>query len=116
MGLAKFFTAKQPGRAWPNHFKNRQPRSPRRRILFEPLEQRLLLSADTVVAGFTPNLEQGMAAVSAELQQLIHNAPVFQSVVPGVLETQGTGPDAVESSPTVEQILDVSVDIDATTK
>ena len=90
-----------------------------RKFGVESLEPRVLLNADAVVVGFQNALATGMTSVSNELYALIHTPNVvdaFDSVVPGILETQGTGSDAVESSPTVEQLLDSPVDVDAGTK
>src|SRR5688572_30437562 len=90
----------------------RQAKRPRRKTTFETLEGRVLLAADGVVSGFTANLESGLADVGKELQGFIREDDTFNRLVPGVLERQGVGADGVEGSPTVEQILDVSVDVD----
>jgi len=83
-----------------------------RKKSFETLESRVLLSADSTIIGLTANLEGGIGEVGKELQQFIRQDPAFDHLVPGVLERQGTGADAVDGSPTLEQILDVSVDVD----
>ncbi|NDV61616.1 LEPR-XLL domain-containing protein [Puniceicoccales bacterium CK1056] len=67
--------------------------------------------ADAIVAGLSTSTEEGLTAITAALQDLFESNSAFGNVVPGVLETQGTGEDVVESAPTVLQILDMPTDI-----
>jgi hypothetical protein len=72
-------------------------------------------SVGTIVSGFVSNLELGLTEISAALWELFTSSSTFGSVVPGILETQGAGADAVETSPTVLQLLDSPVDVDPNT-
>ena len=77
----------------------------------EPLEPRLLLSADSIVSGLSGSLTNGLGAVSAEIDQLIQDDPVFDKAVPGIVETLTLGDNTYEISPTLEEALNISADV-----
>ena len=76
----------------------RHARRTKRRTSVETLESRVLLAADSVVGGFTANPESGLGEIGKELQQFVRQDPTFDRLVPGVLERQGVGADAVDGS------------------
>ncbi|MES2098682.1 MAG: LEPR-XLL domain-containing protein [Pseudomonadota bacterium] len=85
------------------------------KIGFETFEPRVLLSADT---GIDTGVTVGLAAIGAELSQLLTaddtsiSTEMFDSFVPGILISQGSGADRVEISPTFRQVMSIEVDID----
>ena len=90
----------------------RQSRAYARRVMkFETLEPRLLLSADSVLGGSPDALLDGLTAVSDEIGSLIADDMQLDSYVPGVLVVRGSGDDAVEISPTLQEALNIPVDV-----
>lgn len=86
---------------------------PRRRALLEPLEPRILLSADAIVGGFTPAADAGFDAIYQEFADLLQSEgdALIQSYVPGFLITTGEGEDQVTASPTFGEAMSISVNI-----
>lgn len=82
-----------------------------RRAVMEMCEPRLLLSADSVLAGSEDAFLDGLTATADELGALITEDTLFDSYVPGVLILQGSGEDALEVSPTLEQALSMTADV-----
>ncbi|HEY9237945.1 MAG TPA: LEPR-XLL domain-containing protein, partial [Burkholderiaceae bacterium] len=84
------------------------------KIGFETFEPRVLLSADT---GIDAAITTGLSAIGAELTQLLTaddpnvSTEMFDSYVPGILISQGSGADRVEISPTFRQAMSIEVDI-----
>jgi len=86
-----------------------------RKLYLEPLEPRLLLSADNIVGGIAASLTTGLTAVGTEFGELIQNDPVFDKTVPGIVETLVLGDNVYQVSPTLEEAMDISVDVGGTT-
>jgi Ca2+-binding RTX toxin-like protein len=79
--------------------------------ILEPLEPRILLSADNAIAGVTGALATGFDAIYSELDDLLENDPSFDANVPGILISETTGDSTVALSPTLRQALGIKVDI-----
>ena len=85
-----------------------------RRARFEALEPRLLLSADTIVAGVTGALEQGLAGNPGDgfgdlLRDLIEGVDYLDNRVPGVrFDDVETG----YANPTIREALGLDIDRD----
>jgi Ca2+-binding RTX toxin-like protein len=80
------------------------PERPMRRMLFEPLEPRVLLSADNVLAGVTDAIRAGFDALYGELDKLLVD-DAFQSYVPGFLAKFVRDGQPILVSPTLQQAL-----------
>jgi len=86
-------------------------KKPQRKAMMEPLEPRLLLSADSIVGGITTSLADGLTEVTTEIDDLIQEDPLFQNLVPGIVETLTVGDNVYQVSPTLLEALDISVDV-----
>jgi Ca2+-binding RTX toxin-like protein len=81
------------------------PSRPTRKMLFEPLEPRVLLSADSALPGVMNTVEAGFQALYTELEQMLAGDDLFETYVPGFLTqiVKGDGPELV--SPTFAEAL-----------
>lgn len=86
----------------------------KRRAVMEVFEPRLMMSADGLLDGSEAALLEGLTAVGDEIGALITDNPLFDNYVPGILVIQGSGSDAVEVSPTLEQALSMTADVSKT--
>jgi Ca2+-binding RTX toxin-like protein len=112
--LKKSWWAKLPSamRSASQRTKEESPRS--RRAVMEVFEPRLMMSADGLLDGSEAALLEGLTAVGDEIGALITDNPLFDNYVPGILVIQGSGSDAVEVSPTLEQALSMTADVSKT--
>jgi Ca2+-binding RTX toxin-like protein len=86
----------------------------KRGAVMEVFEPRLLMSADAVLAGSQDAIMDGLTAAADEIGALITENTLFDNYVPGVLVIQGSGEDATEVSPTLEQALRMTADVSVT--
>ena len=90
-----------------------KPRARRSNFLFESIEPRLLLSADTFLTGLTANLTTGLTEVGTEIGEVLDTDPLFNVYVPGVVEQGTAGDETREVSPTFGEAMSISVDVRA---
>ena len=61
-------------------------RKRRSKLLFEPLEPRILLSADSLLSGLTTSMEAGLTSFSDKVQGYVETELDFQTLMPGILQ------------------------------
>ncbi len=78
-------------------------KKPQRKAMMEPMEPRLLLSADDLLPGIGVAMPDGLDALGAVVQDFVDQEPLLDTYVPGVLR--------YNESPTVQDLLAIETDL-----
>jgi Ca2+-binding RTX toxin-like protein len=99
-----------------NKKRNEAAAKKRRKVLFEPLEPRLLLSADISTAGVAAVMDSGLGELKDDLNSFFAGESLLNTLVPLIVQQiKDVGPDGIDSddiAPSISDLLDISLDLD----